>query len=1215
MPRRWASPAIALLAGALVAGLTQMGSFTSASATSPACVNQSPGSAGIPEAPTITGITASETGLSIAFTFPGTSASPQYVRVILNGMASVASGTTSPVTVSGLSPATDYSVVICGGAPGGDGDPSNTVSTRTLGDPPARQATAPSAPNLDITTTTSSVTVTPVAGDDGGSGITAVDVTIDGQSFRGNPGQSFTKSGLVPARDYAVSATVQNSVGTSPIATQTARTKGGPPSAPGQPVLETASATRVSVTWQPATANGIAVMGYRVKVDGAVVCSFFGPGTRCEFSRPAQRRFSVSVDARAGWLFGPAATATIELPVTEPGALARAQATVSRWCRTAECRREAPKGTPASVTVTWEAAPRSLGGSDAATVTARLGSQSCTAPAGSGSCVITTTLDQWRAIARGAAADRRVQVAVRNEAGIGPALRVPLNGTATSDVTGSEMQDRAPDAPTGLVAIGEDRRLALVWDYPSEMPGSAPTEYRVTATCEGDCAGDPPAVTTTCSPFEPDQCVVSGLAGGVRYRVSVVAANATATSAPATASATTQGPPPAPAAPTAAWEGQSLIVRWQSVAGTGLTYRLEDDRGNVACAASTATQCAPTPGTYPTKYKVVAVNPDGTATSPLSSAYGIASLPQLTGITVTRLSADQSRISWTPATLPAGTPKATAVVTTRKSQGCLRFDPGLDRCVEPFFGPTLTVCSADMADGGCVGTFEYELDEKAQLTVKAPPGPDGPAATFQLQHLVTADPPARAWVSGFGNDNLTISWDAPARTQYLAGYVAKAATGQECRVGADARSCTISGLRPRQIAEIYVGSITSGGYARVANMPTPARAIPGPPGAPENVTMQALGADGVRVRWSPSAADADFAVAPTRTYEVLLDGSFGCQVETGRGTSCDIRGLQPGRSVAARVLAINGVGQSELSAPSQRVTIGLPAAPTSLTARQRDSLVTATWALSREGAQANRFRLEVDGRIACGGLAERTTCDIPNLAPGTHTLTVTAGNDVGVSPSLSTSIDVVGAPGVPRDFLATAVDSGVLLQWQAPDAPATNAPQRYVVTMMRGFFGDISTACNVDASETTCEVTGLKNGDPLGFAVSAENIAGSTYSPWELVTVGERDDAATGAPGGPTNIRAIYLPNSNSYRVTWDAPKDRGGSRVLTYQAVIFVRLGLEGGLQSSCQTRSLSCTIKMPLRGWPGMEVFIAAGAKNSRGYTPAETSLVTNLPRTERD
>lgn len=1198
MPRRWAAPASTLLAGALVAGFLQLGSGAiTASATqpsapaSPACVNPSPGSQGIPLAPTITGITPSETGLSIDFTFPQNSASPQYIRVLLNGASSVASGTTSPITVTGLTPATDYSVVICGGAPGGDGDPSSAVSTRTLGDAPApaRRATAPEAPSLEVATTATSVTVTPRSAGDGGSALTAVNVTIDGTSFRGNPGQSFTKDALSPGRDVSVSASVENAVGSSPPSTAIARTLGRAPGAPARVEARTSPASwqLLDIRWEAAPANGAPVTRYVATVNGVRACDVPADAWTCTISRPSARTAAIDVVAYAGDLKGPAATTTITLPPTRPGYVAEADAILID-CRTQfrECTWLSRPSSSKYIVVTWKA-PLDDGGLPVTSVTARFGDRSCSAGA-TGSCRMGGFLPGLDVPMSGS-------VVARNAVGPGPEAGMGVREPWRDPVA-------TPRTPVGLRLAADNGAIALDWALPTLADGPIPEGYFAQATCAADCPTPPPApVSLPCDPLSPQFCRLTGLQLGLQYRVTLVSRFGERASAPAEGVVAVPGPPGTPAAPTVAWQGASLIANWATPGGAGLTYRLEDDRGGIACPTQAATQCTITPPTIATTYRVVATNAQGSTPSGFSRPVQRAALPALSGISVSRLAIDRSRITWAVPTFPPGSQAVRAVVRGQYNEGCGQWDTTYTRCLQDRLGPVFTICDVPVTDGGCTATFsQREYDMPATVTLEGPPAEAGPATTFALQHLFLPDTPRNPRITGYGRDSLTVAWDAPLDGARIATYIAKTnQNGRSCTVPVGTLTCTITGLPAGTNMDILVGSAVSGGRENFSAQFASGRA--GPPAPPLNVVIRPWGWSQADVLWTP-APGTEGGSAPTTSYTVTMSTGEQCTRRANEDLRCVFLALKRGAAVTATVTATNQAGTSLASTPSAPAIVGIQDPISKPTLRQSGTDIVVEWSTRREGSEnvmVSRFDVTANGREVCRvGANSPMTCTFSGFAPGTTVnVVVTSQSDVARRPSPEASITVLGRPKAPTGVAVTPTDKGALIEWEAPiDTPVT-APSRYVVTTMEGLFSPVFTqVCDVPASVTSCEVKGLENGTPIGIGVSAVNAAGRTAASAEIVTPGAITDAATGRPGMPTNLTAEYDAQTDTVLLRWNRPAQTGGARQLEYQTIMFsLSLNWAGG----CATRATSCTVKLPTKREYGMTLTFDVTAKNAKGWS----------------
>mgnify|MGYP006280856793 CR=1 FL=1 len=162
----------------------------------------------------------------------------------------------------------------------------------------------------------------------------------------------------------------------------------------------------------------------------------------------------------------------------------------------------------AQIAVGWTA-PASNGGSAITGYTA-------TATPGGRTCTATTTSCTITGLANGT--PYTVAVTATNAVGTGTAGAAPA--AVTPFVPGP------PSAPTGVVARPRNTALGVEWAAPATDGGSAITGYTATATPGG----------RTCT-ATITSCVITGLANGTAYTVSVRAANALGTGSASTASA------------------------------------------------------------------------------------------------------------------------------------------------------------------------------------------------------------------------------------------------------------------------------------------------------------------------------------------------------------------------------------------------------------------------------------------------------------------------------------------------------------------------------------------------------------------------------------------------------------------------------------------------------------------------------------------------------
>jgi trimeric autotransporter adhesin len=225
--------------------------------------------AAAPNAPTIG--TATKTGATTAtvtFTEPsinnGAAVSGYTVTSSPDGIT--ATGNSSPIFVTGLSPASSYTFTVTATNSAGTSDPSSASNQITS------DATVPGAPTIgtavNLTSTSARITFTPPSSN-GGASISNYTVTSTPGNIIGSGSASpITVTGLTPATEYTFTVVATNFVGDGPAsaASDSITTDATDVFVPDAPTIGTAtktgSTTATVAFTAPASDGGSAILGY-----------------------------------------------------------------------------------------------------------------------------------------------------------------------------------------------------------------------------------------------------------------------------------------------------------------------------------------------------------------------------------------------------------------------------------------------------------------------------------------------------------------------------------------------------------------------------------------------------------------------------------------------------------------------------------------------------------------------------------------------------------------------------------------------------------------------------------------------------------------------------------------------------------------------------------------------------------------------------------------
>ncbi|MCB0902453.1 MAG: fibronectin type III domain-containing protein, partial [Actinobacteria bacterium] len=299
-----------------------------------------------------------------------------------------------------------------------------------------------------------------------------------------------------------------------------------------------------------------------------------------------------------------------------------------------------------------------------------------------------------------------------------------------------------------------------------------------------------------------------------------------------------------------------------------------------------------------------------------------------------------------------------------------------------------------------------------------------------------------------------------------------------------------------------------------------------------------------------------FSFTPNGTRAVVATRSPNAAefVEVASGTSTNSVALGSGPLDVAITPNAGTAYVTNFSAFSVSVIsmTATPGAPTSVAGTPGNGEVDLTWTAPTEigGAPILGYRVEkqLDGgawepAIANTG-STSTSATVSGLSNGTgFRFRVAAINSAGPGLASDPSALIVPGlpPGIPTGLTGTPGNAEVLLSWTAPGDDGGTPITGYRIETETDGGPWTTTTANTGTTATTATITGLTNGTPHRFRVSAINTAGpgAPSTPTSTVT-------PIPTPAPPTSATAI--PGNGQVELSWTAPSDDGGSPITGYR-------------------------------------------------------------------
>ncbi|MFM8602095.1 MAG: fibronectin type III domain-containing protein [Actinomycetota bacterium] len=1045
----------------------------------------------VPGAPSITGVTASHTSLSVAFTAPasdGGEAVSNYEYSIDNGQTWTArnpSNPTSPLLITALNNATDYTVKLRAMNVRGAGP----ASTGTVG----RPAGAPNAPVVSqVDSTDGGLSVAFVAGSDNGATITNAEYSTDnGVTWTTRSPVSTASplviSGLANGTAYQVRVRMVNAQGSGTASTATSATPATTPSAPTIDSITGLDAA-LSAAVTAGSNGGAAITSWEFSTDNGVTWSSTGSVSTTVSIPSLVNGTSYAVRIRATNRMGAGAASAAVSGVPSRVAYAPSITGITPGNgRLTVTFTEGSNGGAATSTLRW-----SVNGG--ASWTSRQ-------TAGTASPLVITGLTNGTTYP--------VKVQMVNQNGNGdPSL--PVDGTPST----------TPGAPTIASVTPGNRSLTVAVTAPSDNGGDAIANYEYSLNNGATWAAEATAVSS-------GSFTVSSLTNGTTYAVKVRAVNGRGAG---TASASSSGTPstvPGMPAITSVTPGNGQVDVAFSLGASGgaavtnLQYSIDDGATwsvrNPVSTASPLTITGLVNGvTYPIRLRAVNTNGPGVS----------------------------SRASGTPATAP-DKPTITRIVP---GDGTLtvEFEPPADN------GGAVITNYAYSVDGGSFVVLSPASVNSPLTVTGLTNGTDASVVVAAINSQgrgassdpVTGNPatlPGAPTISGptVGDGTLNINWyviDDGGRPVTSVDYSLNDGDTWT-NVPGDSSPVVVTGLSNGTTYDVRLRVRTaigaSGESAR--RQLTPAS----PPSAPTIGSVAR--ADGALTVNFSAGFDGGSAVT---NWEYSTDGGSNWVTPSPSVTASpiNITGLSNGVTYPVKVRGVNARGSGTASTSVNGTPATVAAAPTISSITGGDGTASVAFTLgAANGASVTNLEYSVNDGLSWTARNPASTAGpllLSGLENGTpYRVRLRAVNAMGTgSQGAAVSVTPARVPDAPTITAATGENGRAVIAF-SPNGDGGSAITNYAWSSDNGVTWTVRSPASTVGPII---ITGLTNGTTYPVRLKAINNVGQSAES------AASDALPSGPPLAPTITSVTGSNGTLSVAFTAGAT---GGAQVTSYQA------------------------------------------------------------------